>query len=374
MQITDYFIANDFDQIINKIDDIMVCLKKYYKEIKKEEYDGCFVIMAKNIDTKRHLILQSGLHGIEGYVGFAMISYFIENLIDTKVLQEYDITFIINANPYGVRNKRRVNENNVDLNRNFLEKDEDFIQSHDDYYLVDDIINPKKKVKSFYLSYLHIIIGILNLVLKIGAAKFKHILLCGQKYNSHGAYYMGDGFQKQTIFLKNLYQKLFNIKGLEKTVFIDLHTGYGPSYQMSIVNSSYMKNEKLSDYLNQKYPLVVQSNTDSFYEMKGDLIDFIYKSYPEISFATSFEFGTFGDSTFAGIKSIIAIVLENQYFYNNLDGRLKSDSRSKKFSEKDKLGNKIQSFYEKAYFPKKKKWWDKAIKDFSDAINIILNN
>ncbi|MGB9639187.1 MAG: SLBB domain-containing protein, partial [bacterium] len=33
-------------------------------------------------------------------------------------------------------------------------KDEDFINSKDDYYLVDEVINPKKKIKDFYIAYI----------------------------------------------------------------------------------------------------------------------------------------------------------------------------------------------------------------------------
>jgi len=360
-------VAENFEKIIEKISELETKLKSRNFDVNRESFDGCEVILARKKETKKHLILQSGLHGIEGYVGFSMIYHFVMHMLENDSdYNSFDYTFIINANPFGVKNKRRVNENNVDLNRNFLIKEEEFIKSKDDYYLIDEVINPKEKVKSFYLSYLKTIFGILRLVLKIGTAKFKHTLLCGQRYNPHGAYYMGDGFQKQTVFLKELYQKLFKEKGSENTIFIDLHTGYGPSYQMSIVNSSFMKNEKLAKGLCEKYPLVVQSNTESFYEMKGDLIDFIYKSYPAINYATSFEFGTFGDSTFAGLKSIVALVLENQYFYNNLDGE------TKKVTELDKLGKKTLSFYEMAYFPKNNRWWKKAILDFEKGISSIL--
>ncbi|MEJ5272999.1 MAG: M14 family metallopeptidase [Spirochaetota bacterium] len=390
-------IVENYDQINEKINDIENKLKDLSFVVKKEDKDGCNIIYARNKDSKNHIIFQSGLHGIEGYVGFEMIYHLtmniLEKIFNLKSAEKdnsqnmFDITYIINANPFGVKNKRRVNENNVDLNRNFLLKDEDFINIKDDYYLVDEVINPKKKIKDF-----NTIFNILRLVVKIGTGKFKHVLLSGQRYNTNGVYYMGDGFQKQTIFLKNLYQNLFSEKGFENTIFIDLHTGYGPSYQMSVVNSSFMKlgkedesvkidknkgsktkndNIKSDDIvrnLMQNYPLVVQSNTDSFYEMKGDLIDYIYKVYPSIKYATSFEFGTFGDSVLSSLKSVVAIVLENQYFYNNLNGKPVNEK------ELDRIGKKVLTFYEKAYFPKKLKWWKKAILNFELAIELIFKS
>lgn len=420
-----------FEKIEKEICELEEKFTSFGFSIEKQESEGCYILKARKNETKNHLIFQSGLHGIEGYVGLNMISYFVKNLLPQyylnkgkensleykdikekenekekcKNLNNYDFTFIINANPFGVKYKRRVNENNVDLNRNFLIEKSDFENIKGEYYLIDKIINPERKVKSFLLSYIKTIFGILSLVVKIGAGKFKELLLCGQKLNSKGSYYMGDDYQKQSVFLMNLYEKLFNEKGLENTVFIDLHTGYGPTYQMSIVNSSFMKKSENPDNiivkLKKNYPLVVESNSNSFYLMHGDLIDFIYQKYPQIKYATAFEFGTFGDSLIAGIKSVVAVVLENQVFFNNLSGSIENlesvrkcidEEKRKRINDKkikqeiDQRDNKIPniknvsaiksvlSFYEKAYFPKEKRWWEKAEKDFEMATNSIIMN
>ncbi len=404
-----------FEKIEKEIYELEEKLTSFGFYVEKQESEGCYILKARRNGGKNHLIFQSGLHGIEGYVGFNMINYFVNNLLPhyclnkgrlnnledkdikkkdnekekDKYLNNYDFTFIINANPFGVKYKRRVNENNVDLNRNFLIEKSDFENIKSEYHLINKIINPERKVKSFHISYIKTIFGILSLVVKIGAGKFKELLLCGQKLNPKGSYYMGDDYQNQSVFLMNLYEKLYNEKGLENTVFIDLHTGYGPSYQMSIVNSSFMKKcenpDNIIAKLKKNYPLVVESNSNSFYLMYGDLIDFIYRKYPSIKYATAFEFGTFGDSLIAGIKSVVAVVLENQVFFNNLLGSNETLESVRKFiDEGKKIKNikniknisaikRVLSFYEKAYFPKEKKWWEKAEKDFEMAIaNIII--
>lgn len=365
-------IFKDISKIENQIYKIKDEFKKFYKEVILNEIGGCLIIRSKNDNTDKHLILQSGLHGIEGYVGFAMINHFIEKYViesheSKEFIKNYDISLIINANPYGVKNKRRVNENNVDLNRNFMPDEKNFKNQNDQYYLIDEVINPKKRIVNFYISYVQTIFGLLKLVLKIGASKFKSILLTGQRYNSNGVYYMGEEYQIQTRNLMKIYEQLFEIKGFENTIFVDLHTGYGPACNMSIVNSYFMKENSFTQKLKNLYGNIVQSNTDSFYTMNGDLIDFIYKKYPSIKYATAFEFGTFGDSLIASIKSVIAIILENQYFYNNLNGSKDN------YNLKDKTGEKVLRFYEIAYFPEKKKWWEKATLDFDKAIGVILS-
>jgi len=367
-------IFKNFEEIIQSIPQIKGILQNFYKIVDIDNYEETFLIKARNPDTQKHLVLQSGLHGIEGYVGFAMIYFFVDevipeiyklndNFIFTKL---FDLSFIINANPFGVKNKRRVNGNNVDLNRNFLLEENKFKDIDEKYKIIDEFVNPKKKIKNLYFSYIKTFFNILRIILKIGQSNFKNLLLSGQNYNSHGTYYMGNCFQKETILLKGIYKELFNEKKVENTIFLDIHTGYGPSNQMSIVNSIYMKNKSFIDYLQNKYPLVVSSNTDDFYEIKGDLIDFICKTYPDINFATAFEFGTLGNSIFANIKSIIAVILENQYFFNNLNGVLESKNKI------CKIGKKIISFYENVFFPKSKKWWDKAFYDFKFSIKLIL--
>ena len=67
---------------------------------------------------KRAVIHSSGLHGVEGFAGsaiqLALMDYGIHPSPDSAVV------FVHVLNPYGMAWLRRVNENNVDLNRNFL--------------------------------------------------------------------------------------------------------------------------------------------------------------------------------------------------------------------------------------------------------------
>jgi hypothetical protein len=99
---------------------------------------------------ERFLIHLSGIHGVEGYAGSAIqsasLKYLGEQYNKNKqdkeefktsneeedVEQEENdvysptIVFVHAMNPYGFANNRRVNEDNVDLNRNFLTED-DFV-------------------------------------------------------------------------------------------------------------------------------------------------------------------------------------------------------------------------------------------------------
>ena len=70
-------------------------------------------------NARRVLVLISGTHGVEGYQGSAAQIGFLQNTAsalpaDTAAL------LIHGLNPYGFAWVRRVNEDNIDLNRNYL--------------------------------------------------------------------------------------------------------------------------------------------------------------------------------------------------------------------------------------------------------------
>ena len=70
------------------------------------------------------LIITSGTHGVEGYAGSALQISVCEALRDTAAPAiEMAVVLVHAINPYGFAHTRRVNERNVDLNRNFVDFD-----------------------------------------------------------------------------------------------------------------------------------------------------------------------------------------------------------------------------------------------------------
>ena len=70
-------------------------------------------------NPRRALVHSSGLHGVEGFAGSAIQLQFLENAPALAPDAGLMITHILN--PYGMAWLRRFNENNVDLNRNFVD-------------------------------------------------------------------------------------------------------------------------------------------------------------------------------------------------------------------------------------------------------------
>ncbi|KAF4653445.1 hypothetical protein FOL46_009190 [Perkinsus olseni] len=85
--------------------------------------------------SRGSVVHTSGVHGVEGYGGSGIQCYLLGQIRQAKEegrLQNIDKTlvFVHAVNLYGMAHYRRVNEENVDLNRNALE-------SHEFDYLIN---------------------------------------------------------------------------------------------------------------------------------------------------------------------------------------------------------------------------------------------
>jgi len=93
--------------------------------------------------AKKLLVLVSSTHGIEGYCGSGCQVSWLENRLYHRDARPDTAALLIHAiNPHGFAYGRRVNEDNVDLNRNFI----DFTKPlpvNPDYEALRDKINPK---------------------------------------------------------------------------------------------------------------------------------------------------------------------------------------------------------------------------------------
>ncbi len=66
--------------------------------------------------SEKIIMISSGLHGIEGFLGSAIQFALLDSALNPNI----SFIFIHALNPYGFKYLRRTNEDNIDLNRNFL--------------------------------------------------------------------------------------------------------------------------------------------------------------------------------------------------------------------------------------------------------------
>lgn len=78
------------------------------------------VALIGQADAPKLMILISGTHGVEGAYGSACQTAWLNRKADWALPDDTAVLMIHLINPWGTAWARRVNEDNVDLNRNFL--------------------------------------------------------------------------------------------------------------------------------------------------------------------------------------------------------------------------------------------------------------
>ena len=260
-----------------------------------------------SIDSDNLILYSSGIHGVEGFAGSAIQLSVLEYLKNTSPITDYCIVFIHIINPYGMAWHRRVNENNVDMNRNFIK---DHQGEPEGYAKIDTFLNPKSVPPKLDLMFLPR--GI-SLLLKYGFTNVKQWFAQGQYTRPQSLQYGGDRLQQgPEKILKWLETRCSDTKNI---FAIDLHTGLGPSgydtilIQEDINDTDYQTLQSLfGDHVAQLDP-----TKGVGYRITGDIHSGFSNFLPHINWlCITQEFGTFGPVTV--FKNLRA---ENRWTQNN---------------------------------------------------------
>lgn len=334
-------------------------------EISAEEglfIDSLYVPAGK--EQTNLIVLTTGVHGIEGYIGSVMLDVFWKEVYPTLNAENTGVLIVANVNPYGMKYHRRFNENNVDLNRNFILDWESFdLTSNQNYPKVDTFFGPKKKMGNLFWHELKFYGGMAKAVLQHDVATITNALTGGQYEYPEGVYYGGVEDQESTVYLKNVFEQTLT-GSYENIVHIDIHSGYGPRYNMVIFNSVYdTYTEKESRQL-FNYDYIIAYDSESFYPTTGDTTDFYYRLWEKLGkqnslFSTCFEFGTLGDGFLDSVMSMKYTVEENQNHWYPSDNKVTNKA--------------IWERYHEMFYPTEKEWREKTIEDFKAACSGVLD-
>ncbi|MBU0512740.1 MAG: DUF2817 domain-containing protein [Chloroflexi bacterium] len=312
--------------------------------------------------TEKTLIFTTAEHGIEGFVGSAMLAYFFEHFLNRLTPENTDLLLVHTINPWGMKHLRRTNANNVDLNRNFVWRSDEIDPAFNlEFARLAPFLTPAHPVPPKLIAGLLFQLQLWQQVIKVGFAALRAVSILGHYHQPKGIHYGGDCIQEETRLLMSLYKQVF--RKSERILHLDMHTGWGPRYQMSLVNS--FLEDRGSKELTQhySYPQIVAAIPDEFYAMRGDMIDYIYtlreKEHPNTKlFATSFEFGTLGNSKSAVRRGMRAMILENQTHWFGVRNRRTREWVAREFLE--------------MFYPQESKWQAKALADAELAFDGIL--
>lgn len=353
--------------------------KKIYNKLKTDEsyrdnteFEEFEVLDGLNISTIRIksakeqsnlLVITTGLHGMEGFWGSFILRKYADWLLEKINTDKTGIIFVHGINPWGMENLRRTNENNVDLNRSFI--GDINLENHNKSYIKNSwFFKPQKLTGSSLVNNLMFFYRLLKVILLNGTSALEGMTLLGQYAVEKGVYFGGKEKQVSTEYMKKFFDSIIG-SNYKNIILIDLHTGFGSRYQMSIVNS---KQEETNPQEFSKlidYPLVCSVSNNDFYNTEGDIVEYFYSSNKANGnskqlYSTCFEFGTLGNSLFDKISSLRIMLQENSLFYSGKQG--------------DKLFKHIKNEFIEMYYPSEPKWRDKAEADFRRAMDGIIKH
>lgn len=181
------------------------------------------------------LVLCSGTHGIEGYAGHAAQRLFMDNF-QSHLKSSTGLLLIHAVNPFGFHYRRRVNENNVDLNRTFIIQHET-AQNTDNKKLeaifsdIYQFLTPQRPLKNVSFSTFSYYTQLILKGLRYGITPMKNAIAGGQYQYPDSLFYGGNNSEtskeKSEKIIETVLKK--HTAGYKNMVLIDIHTGTGKS-------------------------------------------------------------------------------------------------------------------------------------------------
>lgn len=173
-------------------------------------------------DADRVLVLISGTHGVEGYCGSGAQVDWLKRGEHTRLPADMAAMIVHAINPFGFAWNRRVTQENVDLNRNWI----DFAKPLPENRAYNDLsealcprawdADAQKESWAALMAYAQ----------KNGMPAFQQAVSGGQYTHSKGIFFGGAG----PTWSRRTQTEIFRAKlaSASKVAIIDYHTGLGP--------------------------------------------------------------------------------------------------------------------------------------------------
>lgn len=255
--------------------------------------------------AERVLLVTSGVHGVEGFAGSAVQCAFLE--APPRAPPATAVVLVHALNPWGFAHLRRVNEHNVDLNRNFLPPGEPYSGAPEGYRALNALLNPPSPPASDGFYFRAVV-----KILRQGFAPLREAVVAGQYEYPHGLFFGGQRLEPEAAaFLDWLERKLAQARHV---LALDLHTGIGRFGEMSVFAGRTMPAERARQLGALLERPVIHARTASAgggYAVRGGLDGCIPRALAHAhTDYLAVEFGTY-----PGIRMLHALREENRWHH-----------------------------------------------------------
>ncbi len=173
-------------------------------------------------DAPNMLVLIAGTHGVEGHCGSGAEIAWLRSAGPARLPKDTGALLIHAINPYGFAWTRRVTEDNVDLNRNFVDHDKGY-PANEGYVALADAILPRDwneasiaATEAVFAAYAQ----------KHGAFGLQGAISAGQYTHPDGIFFGGNAPTWSNRTIRAIARE--ELSRARRVGVIDFHTGLGP--------------------------------------------------------------------------------------------------------------------------------------------------
>jgi predicted deacylase len=313
------------------------------------------------VAPRRLLVISSGVHGVEGPAGSAVMRLFMAEFMSAEAMAETGVLFLHAMNPYGFAKGRRFTENNVDLNRNASRDDTLYRSVNAGYPMVDAVINPQGPADTGSLANRFFHLRAVALIAQHGMGPLRQAVLQGQYQVPKGIYFGGQALEPQLAALAPRLQPILDTYPLSMS--IDLHTGYGARGKLHLFFDP-PKDPRVRERLETVFAgqAIDWGSGADFYTVTGDVVGWLGTlRRAGLHLPAVFEYGTMdSQKTMGSIKSLHVTLLENQGVQHGYA------------SAADEA--RIRRDYQEMFNPSSPAWRTKVIQDSRAMLRAVMAN
>ncbi len=261
---------------------------------------------------QRLVIVTSGVHGAEAFVGSGVQELLMREWLPGVNRADTSVLVVHALNPWGYKHRRRVTEQNVDLNRNLSVDLALFATPNHGYRELHAFLNPAKPV-----SFWDVNTDIFELAaqaIKHGQTTLRDATLGGQYEFERGIYFGGFAPVPQKASLEELFLRF--VEPHRAVFLMDLHTGYGERGKLHYFGDAGTSVDAMKSVFDG-FTIDSAATNPDFYETNGDMVKWLGQMMPadKVFLGTTLEYGTLDSQTLVGgIRSLQRMRLENQGF------------------------------------------------------------
>lgn len=253
----------------------------------------------------RAVVVSSGLHGVEGFLGSAVQAALLEESLRGWTPPGGMALVLLHAlDPFGFSWIRRVNEGNIDLNRNFLLEGEQYQGSPAQYAELDWLLNPRYPPALGDLFWPRALLAIT----RYGQAILKQAVAGGQYDFPRGLFFGGHGPATIRSILEEHLPRWVGDSDL--VLHVDFHTGLGRwgTHKLLVEHGMGPARE---EWLARRFGegVIERGDPDGIsYRARGGMGSWCQASFPDRHYdMLCAEFGTY-----RGVPMLAALRAENQ--------------------------------------------------------------